>query len=45
MGRFSRPIERAAPLPDNHRALVVRRCTALICIEPRRAALPAIRAG
>ncbi len=30
---------------DAHRALAIRRCTALICIEPRRARLPAIRAG
>lgn len=29
----------------NHRALAVRRCTALICLEPPRARLPAIRAG
>jgi hypothetical protein len=29
----------------NHRALVVRRSTALACVEPRRSRLPAIRAG
>ena len=28
----------------NHRTLVVRRCTAPVCIEPRRAQLPAVRA-
>jgi hypothetical protein len=36
----------APPRADiNHRALVVRRCTALILIEPRRSRLPAIRAS
>ncbi|HEU4475189.1 MAG TPA: hypothetical protein VFR71_00630 [Methyloceanibacter sp.] len=29
----------------NHRALTIRRCTALICVEPRRDRLPALRAG
>jgi hypothetical protein len=39
-----RQSERAAPQPEaNHRALVVRRCTALICIEPKRSGLPALR--
>jgi hypothetical protein len=31
------------PASANHRALVTRRCTALISFEPRRARLPAIR--
>jgi hypothetical protein len=34
----------AGPQPQR-RALAVRRCTALICIEPRRDRLPALRAG
>jgi hypothetical protein len=29
----------------NHRALTIRRCTALICVEPRPDRLPALRAG
>jgi hypothetical protein len=30
---------------DNHRALVPRRCTALISFEPRRSSLPTMHAG
>jgi hypothetical protein len=41
-----RAARRPGPEPDsNHSALVVRRCTALICVEPRRDRLPALRAG
>jgi hypothetical protein len=43
---ISRGFWHATPRPDtNHRALVVRRCTALACVEPKRARLPAIRAS
>jgi len=44
--RVPRYFWHATPPPradSNHRALVVRRCTALVCIEPKRARLPAIR--
>jgi hypothetical protein len=48
-GRIPRNFGHAAsppPTPDaTHRALVVRRCTALVCVEARRARLPAIRAS
>jgi hypothetical protein len=41
-----RAARRPGPEPDsNHSALVVRRCTALICVEPRRDRLPALRSG
>ena len=33
------------PSEANHRGLAVRQCTALVCLEPRRARLPAIRAS
>lgn len=46
MRAMSHGMRRTKPQVDtDHRALVVRRCTALACLEPRRARLPAIRAG
>ena len=37
----SHRLKQAQPSADaNHRALVLRRCTALICIEPKRTRLP-----
>lgn len=42
----ARNLGHAEPAADtSHRALVLRRCTALICIEPKRARLPMIRAS
>ena len=38
------PACRAAP-ETNHRAVVVRRCTALVCVEQKRVQLPMIRAN
>lgn len=44
--RISHAYSRVGGQADTgHRALVVRRCTALACIEPRRAGLPAMRAA
>jgi hypothetical protein len=41
---MSRGAWRAKPQsPNGHRALVVRQCTALVCFEPPRGGLPAIR--
>ena len=46
MRAMSHGVRRTKPQADtDHRALVARRCTALVCLEPRRARLPAIRAG
>jgi hypothetical protein len=46
MRAMSHGMRRTKPQADtDHRGLVVRRCTALVCLEPRRARLPAIRAG
>ena len=33
------------PVETNHRALAVRRCTALVCVEQKRVHLPMIRAN
>ena len=37
--------EESPAIGHTHRALVVRRSTALICFQPKRAGLPALRAG
>ena len=43
---ISRRLSHAEPASDaNHRALVVRRCTALVCTEPKRARLPMVVAS
>ena len=39
------PACRAAAVETNHRAVVVRRCTALVCVEQKRVHLPMIRAN
>jgi hypothetical protein len=47
MGHASNGLSReeAPATGQTHRALVVRRSTAIICFEPRRSGLPALRAG
>ena len=45
-GSISRGFRHAAPpVETNHRALVIRRCTALVCVEQKRVHLPMIRAN
>jgi hypothetical protein len=35
----------APPVETEHRALAIRRCTALVCVEQKRVHLPMIRAN